>query len=366
MEIFKLMKDNNQEQIAFYSDKTVKLRAVLAVHSTALGPAIGGIRIFKYNTVEQALTDLCRLSRAMTYKAAAGGLNFGGGYMVVIEQPGMVKDEPLFRSLGRFIESFNGRFIAGGEMGVTEECMEYMSMETRYLSGLPAYFGGSGNHSYMGAYGTFKGIQAAAKFKWNSHDLSGRKILIQGYGRTGSMLADMARKVGADVKVTDILERKLDKARNDGYPVIPSRQTYQEPCDILAPCAVGAVICPQTIEQLQCSIIAGSANNQLLNTEDEALLKKRNILYVPDFIINVGGILDVAEEYTGYKKERVTRKTENIYDRVLEILAFAAENDITNHDAAVQYACKRIEGIKQIQGRTRMERYLHRRRSDFI
>jgi len=356
MEIFELMKESNQEQVAFYTDKSVKLRAILAIHSTALGPAIGGTRIFKYESAENALFDLFRLSRAMTYKTAAGGVNFGGGYMIVVEEPGMKKNEPLFRALGRFIESLKGRFIAGAEIGVTEEFMEYIKMETDYITGLPAYYGGSGNHSYMCAYGTFMGVLAAAKHRWGSDDISGKKIVVQGYGRIGSDLALLAKKKGARVVVGDIDTGNEKKAAAEGFETASPDQLYTEKCDIFSPCAVGAVIDPGTAEKFQCEIIAGSANNQLLNENDDIYLKKRGILYTPDFIINAGGIIDVSEEYlgykSGYKKEKVLRKTESIYDRVLKILKDAEDNDITTNRAAVDYALRRIEAIKRISGRT--------------
>lgn len=355
MEIFELMKESNHEQIAFYTDKSVKLRAIMAIHSTALGPAIGGTRIYKYKSVENALFDLFRLSRAMTYKTAAGGVNFGGGYMIVVEQPGMEKNEPLFRALGRFIESLKGRFIAGAEIGVTEGSMEYIKMETDYITGLPAYYGGSGNHSYMCAYGTFMGLLAAAKHRWGSDDITGKKIVVQGYGRIGSDLAWLAKEKGGDVVVGDIDPGRAKKAADDGFKTAAADNLYTEKCDIFAPCAVGAVITPETAEKFQCEIISGSANNQLLNENDDIHLKKRGILYTPDFIINAGGIIDVSEEYlgykSGYKKEKVQRKTEGIYDRVLDILKAAEDGDITTNRAAVNHALKRIEAIKQISGR---------------
>lgn len=350
MEIFELMKNNNHEQVAFYTDKSTKLRALLAIHSTALGPAIGGIRIYKYRSVDEAMFDLLRLSQAMTYKAAAGGINFGGGYMLVVQQEGMEAGEPLFRALGRFIESLKGRFIAGGEIGVTEESMEYIKMETEHLSGLPAYYGGSGDHSNMCAYGTFMGLKAAAQYQWGSNDLEDKKIVVQGYGRIGSQLAASTERRGAKVLVADIDPEKIKLAEKDGFQIIDADKALAEPCDILAPCAVGSVVTPETIAKFQCKIIAGSANNQLLNPDDALLLKKNNILYAPDFIINVGGIIDVSEEYLGYKKEKVKRKTENIYDRVLEILEYADQHDISTNEAALQYAKRRIEAIKQIKG----------------
>lgn len=354
MEIFELMKENNHEQIAFYTDKSVTLRAILAIHSTALGPAMGGIRIYKYESVKEAVFDLLRLSRGMTYKTAAGGVNFGGGYVVVLEQEGMKKNESLFRALGRFIESLKGRFIAGSEIGVTEEFMEYIKMETDYITGLPAYYGGSGNHSYMCAHGTFLGLLAAAKHRWGTDDISGKKIIVQGFGRIGFQLAAFARVRGAHVTVADINLGRIKKAIEQGFETIAVDKIYTETCDILAPCAVGAIINPDTAGKFQCRIIAGSANNQLLNEDDDLILKKRNILYTPDFIINAGGIIDVSEEYLGYKteykEERVKRKTENIYDRVLAILKDADAKDISTHEAAIQYARRRVHSITKIKG----------------
>ena len=350
MEIFDLMKEYNQEQIAFYTDKSVKLRALLAIHSTALGPAIGGIRIYSYTSDKEALYDLIRLSRAMTYKTAASGVNFGGGEIVVIDQPGMEKSEALCRSLGRFIDSFQGRIIAGEDIGVTEEFMEYMRIETKHISGLPAYYGGSGNPSLMCAYGTLKGLLAAAKYKWGSDDIDGKKIIIQGYGRTGSTLAGMLKERGARILVSDTDPEQEKKAAADRFKTIAPDKIYTEKCDILAPCAVGSIINPETAQQLQCEIIAGTANNQLYNGDDDLLLKKRGILYAPDFIINAGAVIDVAEEYSGYKKDKVKRKIENIYDRLLGIFKAADKEQISYNQAAIEYAKQRIESITHIKG----------------
>jgi leucine dehydrogenase len=351
IEIFDLMKKYNQEQIAFYTDKTVKLRAMLAIHSTALGPAIGGIRIARYKSVEDAIFELTRLSQAMTFKAAAGGVNFGGGHIVVVEQEGMGKNEVLFRGLGRFIESFKGRFIAGEDIGVTDDAMEYMAMETEHLAGMSSAYGGIGTHSQTCAYGAYKGILAAAKYKWGNNDISGKKIIIQGYGRIGSRLAELVKKENANIVVTDIDEEKAHKAKENGYAVIAPEKIFTEKCHILAPCAVGPVINGDTAQKFQCEIIAGSANNQLLNDDDDVLLKKRGILYAPDFIINVGGIIDISEEYLGNtSSQKVKRKTENIYERLLEILKNADENNLSTNQAAIQYARKRIESLKQLKG----------------
>lgn len=355
MKIFETMKEHNQEQIAFYTDKNVKLRAILSINSTTLGPAIGGIRIYKYKSVDNALFDLCRLAQAMTYKTAAAGLNFGGGYMVVVEQENMEKNEPLFRSLGRFIESFNGRYIAGADFGVTEESMEYIAMETEYICGLPAYFGGSGNHSHMGAYGALQGMQAAAQYKWGSDELTGRKIIIQGYGKIGKLLANLTKENGAHVIITDINEKTLALAKANGFTTIEPDRIYTEPCDILCPCAIGPIIDTTNAANFHCQIIAGPANNQLLRDDDDMILKKHNILYAPDFILNAGGIIDVAEEYVGYIRERVVRKTENIYDRVLAILKYADDHDISTNQAAIQFALKRIDAIKHLKGKSLAE-----------
>ncbi|MCP4220703.1 MAG: Glu/Leu/Phe/Val dehydrogenase [bacterium] len=350
MEIFDLMKNNNQEQIAFYTDKSVKLRAILAIHNTALGPAMGGIRILKYESGQAAMNEVTMLSQAMTRKAAAAGLNVGGGQIVVVQQEGMEKKEPMFRAIGRFVDSFKGRFIAGPDVGVTENSMEYVGMETRYLTGLPSCYGGSGDPSRMGAYGALKGIQAAAKYKWNSDDLTGKKIILQGYGRIGSRIAELLKNEKAEVLVADIDAAKVKSAEKNGYKTIPAADIFNEPCDILAPCAVGSVVTPETAEEFQCGIIAGPANHQWQNPDDGLLLKKRDILYVPDFIINCGALIDIAEEYTGYKDKKVLRKVEHIYDRVLEIFNSAEEQSIGNNSAAIQYASKRIESIMKIKG----------------
>ena len=351
LEIFRIMKDHKQEQIAFYSDKSVKLRAILAIHNTTLGPAIGGIRINTYPSIKEALFDLCRLSQAMTYKTAASGVNFGGGEIIVMDQPGMDRSEALFRALGRFIESFKGRIIAGGDLGMTERYIEYIRIETNYISGLPAYYGGSGNPSLCCAYGTLKGITASAKYKWGSENLAGKRVILLGYGRTGRELAGLLKEKGAEVAVTDIKQEKMKEAKTDGFETIKTNNNiYSESCDILSPCAIGPIISPQTAKQFKCQIIAGTANNQLLNEADDLLLKKRNILYAPDFIINAGALIDVADEYSQYKREKVKYKINRIYDRLLEIFKYADEHRISNNQAAIQYALKRIDSIKKIKG----------------
>lgn len=352
MEIFKLMKKKEHEQIAFYSDKSVKLRAILAIQNTALGPALGGIRILKYKTVEEAVFDLTRLSSAMTLKSAAAGLNFGGGQIVIIDQAGMKSSEGLFRALGRFIESFKGRFIAGADIGVTEEYMEFVSMETKFVTGLPSYCGGSGNPSYMCAYGTLMGLLASAEYKWRNNNIEGKKVLIQGYGRIGNYLADFLKDRGAVVIITDRDEERLIAAENNGYDTLSEKENdiYSFKCDIFSPCAVGAVINSETINKFNCKIIAGSANNQLLEHGNDMELKKRGILYAPDFIINPGGSIDVAQEYLGYKHGKVKRKTEDIYNRLLNVFKMADDNDISTDEAAVGFALSRINAIKNIRG----------------
>jgi len=351
MKIFDLMKKNNQEQIAFYCDKSVHLRAILAIHSTALGPAIGGIRIRKYQSVEEGVFDLVRLSKAMTYKTAAAELNFGGGEIVIIESNETKRNEGLFRAVGRFIESMKGRFIAAEDIGVTEESMEQTRMETQYVSGLPSYYGGSGDHSYMGAYGTYLGIKAAAQFRWKTSDLSGRKVIVQGYGRIGKYLSPRLRQDGAEVFIYDIHPDRMAEAEKNGFQTIHhTNNIFQEKCHIFSPCAMGPIINKKTAGEFQCEIIAGSANNQLLSEADDLHLKNRNILYVPDFIINAGGSIDVSEEYLGYNRKKVEKKTENIYDRTLEILTIAEKNNETTNQRAINYAINRIHSIKNIRG----------------
>jgi len=358
MEIFKIMKEKKQEQIAFYTDKSVKLRAILAIHSTELGPALGGIRILKYQSADEALTDLIRISQAMTYKNAAAGLNLGGGQVVIIEQDGMEKGEPLFRAVGRFIESFKGRFISGGDMGVTEEYMEYIAMETHYVTNLPEYCGGSGNQSRMCAEGVFTGLVAAAQYRWGTDDIAGKRILIHGYGKVGSRLAASLKDKGAEVLVADIDPGKVEAARAAGFEIIDLEKMFSVKVDIFSPCAIGSIITPGAAEKINCKIVAGAANNQLQGNQEDQILKKRDILYVPDFIINSGAVIDAAEEYwgsvspeyQGYKRERVTRKVGQIKERLIEILTEADKKDITPNQAAHDYAEKRIDAIKNLKG----------------
>lgn len=349
MDIFNLMKNDQQEQIVFYSDRTVNLRAILAIHSTTLGPAIGGIRLMKYQTEEEAVFDLIRLSKAMTYKAAAAGLNFGGGQIVIMDNQ-ITRSEALFRAIGRFIESLKGRFIAAEDMGVVEDYMEYMRLETRYVSGLPSYYGGSGNHSYMCAYGAFIGIKASAFHRWQSTSLKNRKIVIQGYGRTGKTISNFIRELEGNVYVSDIDPDKIKKAKEDGFPTIPADRVYSEKCDIFSPCAIGGIINSKSTTLFNCEIIAGSANNQLLNEEDELKLSQRGILYAPDFIINAGGLIDISEEFLAYKKEKVIRKTENIYTTLLKVYEIAGIKKISNNQAALKLARERIDSIKHLRG----------------
>jgi len=358
MEIFKIMKEKKQEQIAFYTDKSVKLRAILAIHSTELGPALGGIRILKYPSADEALTDLIRISQAMTYKNAAAGLNLGGGQIVIVEQAGMVKGEPLFRAVGRFIESFKGRFISGGDMGVTEEYMEYIAMETHYVTNLPEYCGGSGNQSRMCAEGVFTGLSAAAQYRWGTGDIAGKKILIHGYGKVGSRLAASLKDKGAEVLVADIDPEKIDSARAAGFETIGLEKIFSVKVDIFSPCAIGSIITLGAAEKINCEIVAGAANNQLQGNHEDLVLKKRGILYVPDFIINAGAVIDAAEEYwgsvspeyQGYKKERVDRKVGQIKERLIEILTEADKKDITPNQAAHDFARERIQAIKGLKG----------------
>lgn len=351
IEIFELMKNHNQEQVAFYTDKTVQLRALLAIHNTTLGPAIGGVRIFKYKTLDEALNDLIRLSEAMTYKAAGSGINFGGGSLLVIDQPGMEKNEPFFRALGRFIESFHGRFLAAEDIGMTDDAMEYMAMESDYITGLPYAFSNIGGHSHMCSYGTYIGLKAAAKYAWGSDDISRKKIIIQGYGRIGSRLAELTMKEGAYVVVSDTNEERAHQAKKDGFAILPPDKVFSEKCHILSPCAVGPVVTRENIEIFQCEIIAGSSNIQLGNEDDDYILKKKNIVYAPDFIINSGAVINISvERIGGYNKEKVRHKIENIYDRLLSIYKYADDNDISPNQAAIRYALQRIESFKEIKG----------------
>ncbi len=347
-----IAKHGEHEEIIFCNDKNVGLRAIIAIHNTALGPALGGTRMWPYKSEEEALIDVLRLSKGMTYKASAAGLNLGGGKAVIIGDPKIHKSEGLFRAFGQFINSLNGKYITAEDVGTCETDMEHIFMETRWVTGIPKDFGGSGDPSPYTAHGVLMGIKAGCKEKFGTDNLSGVRVAVQGLGNVGRNLVNYLVKEGAKVLVSDIDPEKV-KAHVSEHKVeaFSPEQILFADCDVLAPCALGAVINDQTIGKLKCKVVAGGANNQLAENRHGDQLRELGILYVPDYVINAGGLMNVFVELEGYSPDRAFDKTRKVYDNCMKVFSIAKREGIGTHLAADQVAEERIKTIGTLRQR---------------
>lgn len=348
--IFDQLASREHEQVVLFSDPSVGLRAIIAIHNTTLGPALGGTRMWPYESEEAALKDVLRLSRGMTYKSAISGLNLGGGKAVIIGDPRTDKTEALFRSFGRFVDGLNGRYITAEDVGMTVREMEWIYSETKYVTGIPRELGGSGNPSPVTAYGVYMGVKACAKKAYGSDSLGGKKIAIQGAGSVASTLAKHAAEEGAQLFICDIYDDKAKAlAKKTGAEVVDPDSIYGLDVDIFAPCALGGIINDDTIPQLKCDIIAGAANN-VLDDEDRhgQMLLDQGFLYAPDYVINAGGIINIASELEGYNEERALQNASNIYQTILDILELSEEQKIPAHIASNKIAEERIATVGKI------------------
>lgn len=343
----------DHEQVVFCQDKATGLKAIIAIHNTTLGPALGGTRMWQYKNEMQAINDVLRLSRGMTFKASISGLNLGGGKAVIIGDSYTQKSEALFRRFGKFVNSLNGKYITAEDVGINPKDMEYVNMETKHVSGLPKSLGGSGDPSPVTAYGVYMGMKAAAKKQYGSDSLSGKKVVVQGVGHVGEYLVKHLTEEGALVTISDInTDRVNEVAKKYKTETVESDLLYDLAMDIYAPCALGATLNDETIPRLKASIIAGAANNQL---QDElfhgATLKDRGVLYAPDFLINAGGLINVYREVSGISEARAMELTEAIYDTTLDLFDLAATKDITPHEAALEIAEARIKSVAKIKSK---------------
>ena len=351
MKIFDAINKYGHEQIVLCHDEATNLRAIIAIHNTILGPALGGCRMWPFESEEEAIFDAMRLSRGMTYKNAAAGLNLGGGKAVIIGDPNKDKSEALFRAFGRFVQSLGGRYITAEDVGTSVEDMEQIKMETSFVSGLPPEFGGSGDPSPFTALGAFEGIKASVKYKLQKKDIRGIKVAVQGVGHVGYYLCEMLHEAGAELIVTDIFEDKIDTVVNEfGAKSVPEDEIYSVDAEVFAPCALGAIVNDETIKQMKFKIIAGGANNQLLDENIHGKkLKAKDILYAPDYLINAGGVINIYfETINEYNKERVTKKVKNIYNILMEVYQISGEQNITTVEAAAHFAEKRINLIRDV------------------
>lgn len=337
----------DHEQVVFCHDKESGLKAIIGVHSTVLGPALGGTRMWAYNNEAEALNDVLRLSRGMTFKAAISGLNLGGGKAVIIGDSRTQKTEAMMRAFGRMVDRLNGSYITAEDVGITTKDIEQVVKETKHVTGIPVEMGGSGDPSPVTAYGTYMGIKASAKYKWGSDNLEGRKVLVQGIGNVGITLVKHLTEAGMEVFIQDIHQDRIAMAVDEYGAKVYEGNYADADVDVYAPCALGATINDESLNRFRCSIIAGAANNQLKdeNVHGKALAE-RGILYAPDFLINAGGLINVYSEIAKYDRAESLRRTEKIYDTTLEIFTHAETKNITTHQAALEVAQARVDAAK--------------------
>ncbi len=346
--VFGQLSFDDHEQVVFCNDKDTGLRAIIGIHNTVLGPALGGTRMWNYSSEWEALNDALRLSRGMTFKSAITGLNLGGGKAVIFGDAKTQKTPELMRRFGEFVHSLSGKYITAEDVGMDTEDMDIVREVTPFVTGISESKGGAGNPSPITAFGVFMGMKAAAKFKYGYDDLEGKSILVQGIGHVGESLVEHLSNEGANVFIADINPARLEEVSAKYSAKIFTGDVYDADVDIYAPCALGATINDETIYRIKASIIAGAANNQLANDKVHGnILMEKGIVYAPDFLINAGGIINVYAELEGYDRSEIMRKTENIYNTTLEILKTAETRKISTHFAALQIAQQRIEKRKR-------------------
>jgi leucine dehydrogenase len=343
MKLFDTIADMGHEQLVLCQDSASGYRGIIAIHSTVLGPALGGTRFWNYASDDEAIVDALRLARGMTYKNAVAGLNLGGGKSVIIGNNKTTDREMIFRAHGRFVESLGGRYITAEDVGTSTADMDYVHMETDYVSGLA---GRSGDPSPVTAHGVFRAIQASAKERWGSDDLSNKAVAIQGCGHVGYYLAKELHEAGATLIVTDIDADRVKRVVTEfNARAVASDEIYAVKADVFAPCALGAIINDKTIPQLKVEIVAGAANNQLLEERHGIELDSRNIMYAPDYVANAGGVINVYSELAGWTSARSFRKADEIYDTIRKVFAIAREEKIPTYLAADRLAEQRILAV---------------------
>jgi len=342
------MEEYDYEELVFFQDRATKLQAIVAIHNTVLGPALGGCRFWQFTSERAAIDDVLRLARGMTYKASVAGLNLGGGKSVIIGNPKTHKTEPLLRAFGRFINTLRGRYIVAEDVGTSTDDMMIIHKETKHVVGLDERHGGSGDPSPVTAYGVLHGIKACTKEVFKTKGLSGLTVAIQGAGHVGYHLARHLSKEGVRIIVTDIYKKKAQQVVDEfGAEYVKPEKIYSVKCDIFSPCALGGILDDRNIRALKCKIVAGSANNQLKSDQYCGKLEARGILYAPDYVINAGGLINVADEMKGYNHSRALHKAARIYKAVTRVIKIAKEEKIPTCAAADRMAERRIERAKK-------------------
>ena len=344
MKLFDTLAEMGHEEVVLCSDPSIGYRGILAVHSTKLGPALGGTRFWQYASDEEAIIDALRLSRGMTYKNAVAGLKLGGGKSIIIGDNKTTDREKLFRAHGRFVESLGGRYITAEDVGTSTKDMDYVKLETNHVAGLA---GKSGDPSPVTAHGVFRAVQASANWVWKSDSLEGKTVTIQGCGSVGTYLAKELHEAGAKLIVSDIDSAKTARvAKLTGAKVVEGDAIFSADADIFSPCALGGIINDTTIPKLKVRIVAGGANNQLLEERHGDELMKRGILYAPDYVANAGGVINVYGEVAGWDAQKALDKADDIYDTVLKVFELAEQMNIPKYEAADRLAERRLAEAK--------------------
>lgn len=349
MNLFETMHTSEHEQVVFCHNKDAGLKAIIAIHNTTLGPALGGMRMWPYASEQEALEDVLRLSKGMTYKAAVSGLNLGGGKAVIIGDSRQDKSEALFRAMGQFIESLNGRYITAEDVGIDVNDMEYVFQETGNVVGVHQVHGGSGDPSPFTAYGVLQGIRASLQKKFGDESIGKYSYAVQGAGHVGMELIKLLRAEDAKVFVTDINEDSVNAAVELGCEAVGVEDIYDVEADVFAPTALGAIVNENTIPRFKFKIVCGSANNQLATNESGDELEGRGILYAPDYAVNAGGLMNVSIELEGYNRERARRMTRAIFYNVSKIFEIADRDGIPTWKAADRMAEERIAMVGKLK-----------------
>jgi len=345
-EIFDLMEEHDHEQVVFFYEPSCGYRGIIAIHDTSLGPALGGTRFWNYASDSEAVVDVLRLARGMTYKAAVAGLNLGGGKSVIVGDNKTTHREMVMRAHGRAVESLGGRYITAEDVGTSVEDMDYIHMETGHVVGMA---GKSGDPSPVTAFGTYRGIKACALKRYGTDSLENRSVVIQGAGHVGYFLAQDLREEGAKVFIADIDESKVDRCVEElGCESVGADEVYDVDADVFAPCALGAILNDDTIPRLKVEIVAGAANNQLKRQHHAKMLLEREILYAPDYVINAGGLINVYSELAGWSLERSKRKAGEIYRTLLNVFEIAEDAGLTNAEAADEVAIRRVGQVAKL------------------
>lgn len=353
MNVFEQMENMEHEQVMFFNDKETGLKGIIAIHNSVLGPALGGTRLWKYNSEEEAVRDVLRLSRGMSFKSSISGIHLGGGKAVIIDTPRATKDEAYWRSYGKFVDNLGGKYITAEDVGTNTQFIEYIARETEHVAGKPDYLGGGGDPSPVTAYGVYLGMKAAQKQLSGKDSLKGKKIMVQGAGNVGQHLIDHLAKEEAIISIADINEKNLKQvAAKHRVTIVNPKDVYTTDMDIYAPCALGASLNDETIPLLNCSIVAGAANNQLADEKKHGdILKDKGVIYAPDFLINAGGVINCYIETVGYDRTRAMAATEKIYDQTLAVLEEAKEKNKNSQEVALEIAIRRINSIGKIRQR---------------